>query len=161
MPAEIAKLTRTIQEELGLLRELAGDLMACRQAFTGMDLDSIYTHVAKQATLCEKLQVVGQERAAAWKAEFAGRSHPANETDLRVWLASLDPEIGRHMRELLTELALAEGEVRNLNHVHTLFLNGSRRTLNVLANALAAFSPTYAPPQATKALTGTAVGTRP
>jgi hypothetical protein len=154
MPPEIAHLTKTIQAELSLLRELAGDLIACRKSFAGMDLEAIYEHVARQALLCEKLQLIGRERLTAWQAEFAGRSQPANATDLRVWIESLEPDLGRNMRELLTQLALAEGEVRNLNHVHTLFLNGSRRTLNVLANALAAFSPTYSQPAATKSTAG-------
>jgi len=159
MPPEIAKLTQTIQLELGLLRELASDLIACRTAFTGMDLDSIYLHIAKQAKLCEKLQTVGQERSTAWQAEFTGQGQPIDEKELRNWLDGLDPATGRQMRELLTQLALAEGEVRNLNRVHTLFLNGSRRTLNMLANALAAFSPTYSQPAATRTMMG--AGTRP
>jgi len=159
MPREIAQLTQTIQAELSLLRELAGDLIGCRKAFIGMDLEEIYVHVAKQAALCDKLQLIGRERVSAWQAEFAGCPQPSSEPDLVAWLESLDPEIGRRMRELLTQLALAEGEVRNLNHIHTLFLNGSRRTLNVLANALTAFSPTYSQTPAGKSVAG--AGTRP
>lgn len=158
MPREIAQLTQTIQAELSLLRELAGDLIACRKSFVGMDLEAIYAHVAKQSALCEKLQLISRERVAAWQAQFPGHTQPSSEPDLVAWLESLDPEIGRRMRELLTQLALAEGEVRNLNHIHTLFLNGSRRTLNVLANALTAFSPTYSQPTASKTLAS--AGTR-
>jgi hypothetical protein len=160
MPPETANLTETIERELSLLRELAGELIACRTAFTGMDIDAIYAHIGKQAKLCEKLQLVGRERATAWQGEFAGWKLPLGDRDLRSWLESLDPAIGRRMRELLTELALAEGEVRNLNRVHTLFLDGSRRTLNIMANALATFLPTYAQPAASKAMTGTGPETR-
>jgi len=157
MPASPTKLTETIERELRLLRELAGDLIACRTAFVGMDLDAMYGYIGKQASLCERLKAAGQERVQAWNEEFAGRRQPADEKDLRCWIESLEPATGRRVKELLTELALAEGEVRNLNRVHTQFLDGSRRTLNVLANALAIFAPTYAQPSGSKAAAGSGI----
>jgi hypothetical protein len=150
MSPEIASLTDTIERELGLLRELAGDLIACRAAFTGMDLDAIYVHIAKQAMLCQKLQKAEEERIKAWQE---GAAHAGNLTpggDLRAWIQSLDPPVALRLRALLTELVVAEGEVRNLNRVHTLLIDGSRKTLNVLTNALASFSPTYTAPAASK-----------
>jgi hypothetical protein len=159
MPPATTNLTETIERELSLLRELAGDLIACRSAFVGMDIEAIYAHIGRQAKLCEKLRLAGQERASAWQAEFKPSMKPQGNKDIRSWIKSLDPAVGQRMRELLTELALAEGEVRNLNRVHTLFLEGSRRTLNVMANALAVFAPTYTPPAASNVMTG--AGTRP
>lgn len=159
MPPATTNLSETIECELSLLRELAGDLIACRSAFVGMDIEAIYAHIGRQAKLCEKLRQAGQERARAWQAEFKSPMQPQGKKDIRSWIKSLDPAVGQRMRELLTELALAEGEVRNLNRVHTLFLEGSRRTLNVVANALAVFAPTYGPPAASNAMRD--AGTRP
>ena len=152
MSPEIANLTDTIERELNLLRELAGDLIACRTAFTGMDLDAIHMHVAKQAMLCEKLQKVEAERATAWQTGAQRGGLPTPGGAVRAWIQSLDPPVAARLRELLTELVVAEGEVRNLNRVHTLLIDGSRKTLNVLTNALAAFNPTYAAPAASKPL---------
>ncbi|HXZ11169.1 MAG TPA: hypothetical protein VEG64_02145 [Candidatus Sulfotelmatobacter sp.] len=149
MSPEIESLAVTIERELSLLRELAGDLIDCRKAFTGMDLDGIYTHVAKQALLCDKLQKAEEERVRIWQQEVAKTSAPAAGADLRAWIERQDPAVALRLRALLTELVVAEGEVRNLNRVHRLLIDGSRKTLKVLTNALAAFHPTYpAPPTA-------------
>jgi hypothetical protein len=137
MSPEISSLTDTIERQLGVLRELAGDLIACRPAFTGMDLDAIHMHIARQARICDKLQKAEVERARAWQegAARAGALTPGG--DLRAWIQSLDPPVALRLRGLLTDLVVAEGEVRNLNRVHTLLIDGSRKTLNVLTNALA------------------------
>ena len=150
MSPEIANLAATIERELSLLRELAGDLIHCRKAFTAMDLDGIYTHVAKQALLCEKLQKAEEERVRIWQAEVMKTNSPTGGADLRAWIERQDPAVALRLRTLLTELVVAEGEVRNLNRVHTLLIDGSRKTLKVLTNALAAFHPTYPAPPAAK-----------
>ena len=149
MPPDVTELGDSIRRELLLLRDLAGDLIACRKAFTGSDLDRIYEHISRQADLSSKLIVAQKERLRVWNAIAAaainGSDH-REEPNLRSSMDSLDAPTAAHLRSLLTELALAEGEVRNLNRVHSLLLEGSRRTLNILSNALAAFAPTYAPP---------------
>ena len=144
-PTELGEL---IRRELVLLRDLSADLIACRKAFTGSDLERIYEHISRQAALSEKLTAAQQDRLKAFHALSANPpdlNATANFT-LRSAMDSLDAPSVAHLRILLTELALAEGEVRNLNRVHTLLLEGSRRTLNILSNALAAFAPTYPQP---------------
>jgi hypothetical protein len=49
---------------------------------------------------------------------------------------------------VLTALAVAEGEIRHLNHSHMVLLDGTKRTLNILSNAMATLSPIYGPPRA-------------
>jgi hypothetical protein len=56
---------------------------------------------------------------------------------------------------VLVELAVAEGEVRHVNHVHSVLLDGARRTLHVLSNAMATLSPMYAPPSVLEDISGT------
>ena len=149
MPPDVTELGDSIRSELLLLRDLAGDLIACRKAFTGSDLDRIYEHISRQADLSSKLIVAQKDRLRVWNAIAVATVNPtdAEEPNLRSSMDSLDAPTAAHLRSLLTELALAEGEVRNLNRVHSLLLEGSRRTLNILSNALAAFAPTYGPPE--------------
>src|ERR1700744_1323046 len=149
MPSDATELGDSIQRELLLLRDLASDLIACRKAFTGSDLDRMYEHISRQTELSSKLAIAQKERLRPWNsiavAAVNGNGHP-EEPSLRSSMDSLDAPTAAHLRSLLTELALAEGEVRNQNRVHSLLLDGSRRTLNILSNALAAFAPTYPQP---------------
>lgn len=149
MPPDTTELGDSIRCELLLLRDLAGDLIACRKAFTGSDLDRIYEHISRQTDLSSKLSLAQKDRLRVWNAIAVagvnGGGHP-EEPNLRSSLDTLDAPTAVQLRSLLTELALAEGEVRNLNRVHSLLLDGSRRTLNILSNALAAFAPTYPQP---------------
>jgi len=152
MAPHAAEFAASVRRELLLLRDLAADLIACRKALTGSDLERIYEHVARQSALSEQLSAAQQDRRRAWNAlataSVSARKNTGAsiEPDLHSTINALDPESAAEIRSLLTELALAEGEVRNLNRIHTLLLDGSRRTLNVLSNALAAFAPLYAPP---------------
>ncbi len=153
MAPNFTELGDSIRCELLLLRALADDLIACRKAFTGSDLDGIYEHVSRQGALSEQLTTAQQDRLRVWNAVAAASPNRtgAAETNLRSSMDALDPPISADLRALLTELALAEGEVRNLNRVHSTLLDGSRRTLHILSNALAAFAPTYPQPAASRA----------
>ena len=147
MAPNATSLGDSIRRELLLLRDLATDLIASRKAFTGNDIERIYEHISRQADLSEKLAKAQQDRARVWNASpIAPPGIVPAESNLRTSLETLDAPTSADLRALLTELALAEGEVRNLNRVHSLLLDGSRRTLNVLSNALAAFAPTYSQP---------------
>lgn len=146
MSQEIANLTGILERKLSLLHELTEELGACRAAFVGMDLEAIYAHNAKQIAICEKLREIESDRAVAWRAVSASSSEPANNGTLSSWIQSLEPDSGNRLRRVLTSLAVAEGEVRHVNHVHSVLLDGTKRTLNVLANAMATLSPMYAAP---------------
>lgn len=141
--SEMDCLVSTFERQLALLLELENELVACRAAFTGMDIDKIYGHLAKQAMLCEKLREAKAENAIAWHAASQLVRIPAENMDLPSLINTLEPALARRLREILTKLALAEGNVRHLNHVHRVYIEGSNRTLNILSNALASISPTY------------------
>jgi hypothetical protein len=146
MTVEIANLTNALEHKLALLHELMGELRACRGAYVGMNLEAIYAHTAQQTTICEKLRNIESERAMAWKAASASGGQTANQGTLSSWVQTLEPAVGQQFRHLLTDLAVAEGEVRHINQVHRVLLEGTRRTLHVLANAMATLTPMYAPP---------------
>jgi hypothetical protein len=148
MTAEIANLTNVLECKLALLHELTRELRACRGAYLGMDLEAIYAHTAKQTLICEKLRSNEYQRARAWRAASASSGQLANHGTLTAWIQTLEPALGEQFRHLLTALAVAEGEVRHINHIHTVLLEGTRRTLHVLANAMATLAPMYAPPAA-------------
>src|SRR5271154_6950408 len=146
MSQEIANLTSALERKLTLLHELTEELCACRAAFVGMNLEAIYAHIAKQTQICDRLREIESDRAVAWQAVSASASEPANNGTLSSWVQSLEPNLGDRLRRVLTGLAVAEGEVRHVNHVHSVLLDGTRRTLHVLSNAMATLSPMYAPP---------------
>jgi len=148
MSVEIAKLTDTLERKLRLLHELGEELNACRSAFVSMNLEAIYLHIDAQANTCQKLQIVEEERSAVWSALSLSPEEPANGGTLSSWIKSLDAETGTRLRRVLTALAVAEGEIRHLNHSHTVLLDGTKRTLNILSNAMATLSPIYGPPRA-------------
>lgn len=154
MSQEIINLTHALERKLTLLHELTEELCACRAAFVGMNLEAIYAHIAKQTHICEQLRQIESERAIAWEAISASPSEPANNGTLSSWVNSLEPQSGERLRRVLTGLAVAEGEVRHVNHVHSVLLDGTRRTLRVLSNAMATLAPMYAPPAAFAGLSG-------
>jgi hypothetical protein len=155
MSQEIANLTSALERKLTLLHELTEELCACRAAFVGMNLEAIYAHIAKQTQICDQLREIESDRAMAWQAVSASLSEPANNGTLSSWIQSLEPHLGDRLRRVLTGLAVAEGEVRHVNHVHSVLLDGTRRTLHVLSNAMATLSPMYALPSVLADVSGT------
>jgi hypothetical protein len=146
MSEEITHLTRALERKLVLLHELTEELGACRAAFVGMDVEAIYDHISRQTSLCEKLREIESERIAAWRAVSTSANEPVNDGTLSSWIQSLEPASGHRLRQVLINLAVAEGEMRHVSHVHSVLLDGTRRTLKVLANAMATLSPMYVPP---------------
>jgi hypothetical protein len=140
---EMHQLVATFERQLALLTELENELVACRAAFTGMDIDKIYGHLAKQAMLCEKLREAKAENAIAWHAASQIVRLPAEGMDIAALIKSLEPSLANRLRQILTKLALAEGNVRHLNRVHRVYIEGSSRTLDTLSNALASVPATY------------------
>jgi hypothetical protein len=155
MSQEITNLTSALERKLAMLHELTEELCACRAAFVGMNLEEIYVHIEKQTQICEQLRQIEVDRASAWQAVSASASEPANNGTLSSWIQSLEPSTGDRLRRVLTGLAVAEGEVRHVNHVHSVLLDGTRRTLHVLSNAMATLSPMYAPPSVLEDISGT------
>ena len=151
-PAELNNLTESLERKLVLLRELAEELATCRPAFMTMDLDGIYLHITKQTAICEQLRITDEAIDATWKTATAILGLPSIDGDLRAWMGKIGAEKTNRFRQVLTEFAVAEGEVRHQNRLHITLVDGSRRTLNVLGNALAAFSPTYALPRGLQAI---------
>jgi len=158
--ADLAHLTDTIETQVRLLRELATDLAECRTAYAAMDLNAIYFHVEAQTSLCDRLREAEKARAIAWdaarsdfQADFPGSANATAGGDLKQWIATVDPALAERLRRALTEMALAEGQVRHLHRAHSVMLEGSRRTIGMLANALAIFAPMYAAPRKAPAKT--------
>ncbi len=152
MPPDLDKLTEVLERQLGLLHDLAGELTTCRPAFAAMDLEGIYLHIKRQTEICEKLRDVEEVRMIAWNDACASLNLPSIDGNLRGWIADLEGEDAARFRGLLTELAIAEGEVRHQNRMHINLVDGSRRTLDILDNALAAFSPSYILPHTVQAI---------
>jgi hypothetical protein len=160
VPIEIASLAGTLEKQLRLLRELSGELVACRTAYVAMDLEGIYQHIATQTALCDQLRQTEDERKVAWRAACIASGLNPDSGDLRALIARFDPQVGVGMREIVTKLALAEGELRHLNRAHTVLIDGSRRTLAILANVLASFAPTYTRPIASDSASASGGGAR-
>lgn len=144
----IPSLAGTLERQLRLLRELSADLFECRKAYVDMDLDAIYRHIAAQSLLCDQLHQSEIERKAAWRAICKSLDLDPEAVNARVVLENLEPQAAAQIREILTALALAEGDLRNLNRAQTVLVEGSRRTLSVLANVLGSFAPIYGRPVA-------------
>jgi hypothetical protein len=147
MSEDTDRVAEALERKLAVLTELHDELAACRNAFTGMDLDGIYSHVAAQTLICEKLKALEAEQAAAWQ-QSTGKAAGAEASipDLRSWMQSLDPSLAYRVRRTLTSLAILEAEVRHINHAHSVLLEGTSRTLKIMSNAITGISPLYTSP---------------
>lgn len=143
---EAASLLGTLEKQLRLLHELSSELVASRAAYVKMDLDAIYQHIAVQTALCDQLHHLEEERKVAWRAACTASGLDPEAGDIRALIGTLEPDGRARMRDAVTKLALAEGELRHLNRAHTVLVEGSRRTLAILGNVLASFAPTYSRP---------------
>ncbi len=143
---EAAALLGVFEKQLRLFRELSADLVACRTAYVGMDLDAIYRHITTQTAICEQLRQIAEERRNAWRAVCLASGVDPEKTDLGELMKGLNAQSAEPVRDVVMRLAIAEGELRNLNRAHSVFIDGSRRTLAILGNVLGSFSPTYARP---------------
>jgi hypothetical protein len=151
------RLTDMLESRLSLLRELARELVVCRRAYVAMDLEAIYGHIERQSAACRDLREAEESRSRAWQAVSATLEESSTDRDLETSIETLRPDMAAHLRRVLSESALAEDEIRHLNQANTVLIDGSRRTLNVLANVLVAFSPTYARPADATQLAGGAL----
>ena len=131
-PANSADGIETMENQLRLSRELKQELVASRIAYATRDLDAIYRHIGAQARLCIQLQQNGETMRA-------GQNASKNSAATVPW----DPQIELRRRELSVEVTAVQQEIRELNCEQLVFVNGSRRTFNMIANAWAGFSPTY------------------
>lgn len=143
---ESAALLGSLEKRLHLFRELSADLVASRTAYRTMNLDAIYQHIASQTAICEQLCQIEGDRKTAWRAACTASGLDPEKTDLRELTARIDPNFAGLIRDVVTKLAIAEGELRNLNHAYAVLIEGSRRTLAILGNVLASFAPTYGRP---------------
>ncbi|HUO25910.1 MAG TPA: hypothetical protein VMU61_09590 [Candidatus Aquilonibacter sp.] len=148
MQPELAQLRELSERRLGLVRDLTAELIGARPAITSMNVDAIYAHIARQTSLCRRLEDVRGNEASAWKQAASYLGFPANPGEGIAIIENLDADLGRRLRRIHTDLALAEGELRQQNRVHALLIDGTRRTLVILANALASLSPSYSIPAA-------------
>jgi len=143
---ESAALLGALGKQLRLFRELSADLVASRTAYGTMNLDAIYQHIATQTAICEEFRQIEDDRKSAWRAACTAVDLDAEKSDLRELTARMDRNFAEPIRDVVTKLAIAEGELRNLNRAHTVLIEGSRRTLAILGNVLASFAPTYGRP---------------
>jgi hypothetical protein len=143
---ENASLLAILNKQLQVVQDLSGILVASRTAFVTMDVEAIYQHVAIQTECCDDLRTLEEQRKKAWQVACCAANIDPGAASLRSLIARLDPEVGAKIREIVTKLVLAEGELRHLNRANTILIDGSRRTLTILGNLLASFAPTYANP---------------
>ncbi|MGH9738529.1 MAG: hypothetical protein ACRD4X_08055 [Candidatus Acidiferrales bacterium] len=150
---ETAQLAEAIEAQSRLMRKLANEMEESRTAYIAMNLEAIYGHVTAQTELCERLSEADRARAAASQALRAAlpaelwTEGNALPDDLNRWFATIDPASAERLRHAITDMALAEGQARHLHRAHAVMLEGSRRTIQMLANALTTFSPFYSAPQ--------------
>lgn len=132
-----------LETQLDLSRKLKREIAESRAAYAAVDLDAIYRHIGAQAVLCLQLQnnseamrPGGELPAAPGRGKVAqGATRSGARNDVRA-------------RELFAELAAVQREIRELNSAQTILVEGWRRTLRMMANALTTFSPTYSHPSA-------------
>jgi hypothetical protein len=138
MPGDTRGSSERIEKQVVILRDLAEELAASIGTCENMDLDEIYRHLSKQVWLCDQLQELGRDiptEAPGLELEAA----PA-EAALHSWMTEIEPEIAQSLGRVLAELAATEGQVRNIHRARAVLTAGSRRTLNILTNAVAMLS---------------------
>lgn len=155
---ESAALLGTLEKQLRLFRELSADLVASRTAYGTMNLDAMYQHIASQTAICEELRQIEGDRKVAWRVACTASGLDSEKSDLRELAGRIDPDFADPIRDVVTKLAIAEGELRNLNRAHAVLIEGSRRTLAILGNVLASFAPTYGRPSGTSESAAAALG---
>lgn len=146
MRPDFLQLLSLTEQHLQVLRELITELATARPALTSMDLDGIYSHVARQTLLCRRLNEARMQAMAGWKEASAPLACPPEPRQVISRIHSHDAVAGDRLTELLDAISIAEAELRQQNRIHTLLIDGTRRTLAILGNALATLSPTYGPP---------------
>jgi hypothetical protein len=132
-----------LETQLDLSRKLKLKIAEARAAYAAWDLDAIYRHIGAQAVLCLHLQNSSE-------AMRLGHEPPAvpGGGDAMQGATQSDARNDARARELLAELAAVQREIRELNSEQTIVVEGWRRTLHMMGNALATFSPTYNRPPA-------------
>jgi hypothetical protein len=143
---ETMNLLAVLDKQLHCVQELSAELLAGRKAFVTMEVEVVYRHVAAQTALCDNLRTLDERRKEAWQTTCATMGIDTVSASLGSLISRLDPRIGARIRDVVTKLALAEGELRHLNRANTILIEGSRRTLTILGNLLASFAPTYSSP---------------
>ena len=143
---ESANLLGILDRQLHAVQELSAELVACRTAFVAMDVEAIYRHTAIQTALCDSLRTLEEQRNVAWRAACCAAGVDPAAGNVSSLVALLDPRVGMAIRDIVTKLVLADGELRRLNRANTILIDGSRRTLTILGNVLASFAPMYASP---------------
>jgi hypothetical protein len=144
-PVAILQLAEAIEARTRLLRELASELEASRDAYVAMDTDAIYRHVTAQMAICERLRDI--ERKYTANAEGGHRGAPLKCLPEKGSVtAAGDPALAERFRGVLADMALAEQQARQLHRAHTVMLEGTRRTIRMMANALITYSPVYPQP---------------
>lgn len=141
MLSKLGNLQASLKSYLRLLQELVSELISSRPYLFAMNLDAVYLHVERELYLCHQLQQVRLECAAACGSVAQLLDVPP---DLNRVLASIhhqDEALARTLTSLYTEIHRAESQVDIENRIHGLLINGTRRTLAVLANAFASVCP--------------------
>ncbi|HTV59242.1 MAG TPA: hypothetical protein VMJ93_10255 [Verrucomicrobiae bacterium] len=151
MLPDFTQLQILTERHLQLLHEAIAELAGSRPALTSMDLDGIYSHIARQTFLCQRLDEIRRERAAVSHTISQALPSSSGPPDLVSRIRAFDQSAAERLEDLHHGIAVAERELRHQNRVHALLIDGTRRTLAILANALATISPTYSfpPPSST------------
>ncbi len=132
-----------LETQLDLSRKLKLEIAEARAAYAAWDLDAIYRHIGAQAVLCLQLQ----NNSEAMRPGHEPPAAPGGGV-VAQGPTNFDARNGARAHELSAELAAVQREIRELNSEQMIVVEGSRRTLHMMANALATFSPTYDRPSA-------------
>jgi len=132
----------TIEQQLILLREFADEVLLCREKCSHMDLNEIYARISKQVWLCDQLRHLEK-----YLSRPVTRS--SFEEQLDSWMGAIGLELTESLDGMLAQLSVTEGQAQNVHRVQKVLADGTRRTLNILTNAVAMLSMVYLQPHAT------------
>jgi hypothetical protein len=124
---------------------MAKELRACRDSFTGMDLEAIREHIAYQRGLCSEIRSLDDELRVL-RRQLAVRSglEPEGLSAAR-FEGLFDADSATDLQHVIDDLTQVQNGVRRLNRVYAGLLRRSRRTINVLINVMANYIGTYNP----------------
>jgi hypothetical protein len=139
MPDNTSKSTAaTIEQQLILLREFADEVLVCSEKCSQMDLNEIYARISKQVWLCDQLRHPEKNLSRPL-------TRSSFEEQLDSWVGEIGCELTESLGGMLAQLSVTEGQTQNVHRVQKVLADGTRRTLNILTNAVAMLSMVYLP----------------
>ena len=145
MNSESERYWRLLERRLSLLDALTKTLAESRADFIALDLEAMRGRIREQEQFCGQIRALDQDisQAQVQCARLAGV--PSASAEIR-WPAprGTEPALAEKIRETMSRVAAAQGQLQQLNNAHQAMLRRSRRTVHVLLNLFQSHAPTYA-----------------